>query len=276
MCDVSGGGMRRSSAAASSSASRSVSVSTRCASASIAQIPVACSTAQRAWASASASSPRRYKAQAEKLATPISSCTAERRRASLSMSSHSRWSNPKASSPSKVTMIEADALGRGGYGSRASTVSTRRWVSSGGRACLMSACAMTTSTRPGGSAYSARLARSRSTVWKAAGAVRSSIRPASAAAPSRRKASRRSVARIRATARCSSTTAMSAWSEMMYAFASGPAAAAIADASGASFSACFRWPIASGSPAAHSAVPRRRSSDGRCAGAAGSARARRR
>ena len=51
----------------------------------------------------------------------------------------SRLSEPKASSPSKVTMIEADALGRGGYGSRASTVSTRRWVSSGGRACLMSA-----------------------------------------------------------------------------------------------------------------------------------------
>ena len=54
------------------------------------------------------------------------------------------------------------------------------------------------------------------------------------------------------------------------------AAAAIAVASRASFSASSRWPIAAGSPAAHSATPRRRRSAGRSAGVAGSARARRR
>ena len=46
--DASGGATCRSSASASSSASRSIRVSTRCASASIAQIPVARSSAQRA------------------------------------------------------------------------------------------------------------------------------------------------------------------------------------------------------------------------------------
>jgi hypothetical protein len=40
--------------------------------------------------------------------------------------------------------------------------------------------------------------------------------------------------------------------------------------------ASSRWPIAAGSPAAHSATPSRRRSAGRCAGVAGSARARRR